>query len=290
MSSASGDDCRAHPETGPEATRPHELFQRSGSSAQRAALMPRRRQPTTDAAPTTNDAPVPRSREPRRTRPHRAHHQRPAGVGMKRLLSGAETALPPARAAPHHPQQHDASWHIEPQRPRTPPTLGSRLDDDLELPFQRGEADLVGKLGDPHQPHAQAAGFLCSAQVASTTGRQPLPARIDELQGSHRPQPPPALRERLPATDAHRAALVACHHGGANQHQGPSPLKSLHLPPAPPCARALQNTQGSRGQGVRSTCCAYAAQAAANHRRREHHQRPISAKLTPTTCAQPESV
>ena len=179
---------------------------------------------------------------------------------MKRLLSGAETALPPARAAPHHPQQHDASWHIEPQRPRTPPTLGSRLDDDLELPFQRGEADLVGKLGDPHQPHAQAAGFLCSAQVASTTGRQPLPARIDELQGSHRPQPPPALRERLPATDAHRAALVACHHGGANQHQGPSPLKSLHLPPAPPCARALQNTQGSRGQGVRSTSWRSAAE------------------------------
>ncbi len=159
MSSASGDDCRAHPETGPEATRPHELFQRSGSSAQRAALMPRRRQPTTDAAPTTNDAPVPRSREPRRTRPHRAHHQRPAGVGMKRLLSGAETALPPARAAPHHPQQHDASWHIEPQRPRTPPTLGSRLDDDLELPFQRGEADLVGKLGAP-PPAPRPGGWV----------------------------------------------------------------------------------------------------------------------------------
>ena len=134
---------------------------------------------------------------------------------MKRLLSGAETALPPARAAPHHPQQHDASWHIEPQRPRTPPTLGSRLDDDLELPFQRGEADLVGKLGDPHQPHAQAAGFLCSAQVASTTGRQPLPARVDEFEGAtnygrHQPgsnrYPPP--RSTGPAWTPATAALL----------------------------------------------------------------------------------
>jgi len=210
--------------------------------------MPRRRVPTTAAARTTNDTPVPRSREPRRTRPRRAHHQRPAGVGMKRLLSGAETAQPPARPAPHHLQEHDDPGHIEPPRPRTSPTFGSQLADDLELPFQRGVADLGGKLSDHHQRHAQAAGFLCSAQVASTTGRQPLPARADVLQGRHRPQPPPALHERLPATDAHRAALVACHHGGADHHQGPSPLKSLHLPPAPPYACPLLDPQGSRGK------------------------------------------
>ena len=134
---------------------------------------------------------------------------------MKRLLSGAETAQPPTRPAQEHPHQRDEPRQLEPQRPRASPTIGSRLAEDLELPFQRGEADLVGKLGDPHQPHAQAAGFLCSAQVASTTGRQPLPARVDEFEGAtnygrHQPgsnrYPPP--RSTGPAWTPATAALL----------------------------------------------------------------------------------
>ena len=78
---------------------------------------------------------------------------------MKRLLSGAETAQPPTRPAQGHPHQRDEPRQLEPQRSRASPTIGSTLAEDLELPFQRGEADLVGKIGNDHQPSAQAAGF-----------------------------------------------------------------------------------------------------------------------------------
>jgi len=160
--------------------------------------MPRRRQPTTDAARTTNDTSAPISRSCRGLRQRRAHHQRSAGVGMKRRLC--------LRTAPGRPVAI-ARWHPNPARPRTGThhqaraatnILGSpQLATNLQVQFQRGEADLVVDLGAELQRYIQAAGFA----VRSTGGQHDWPPTAAAISAG-RPDPPPTRT----ATSGARAA------------------------------------------------------------------------------------
>ena len=143
-------------------------------TAERLALMPRRRQPATDAASTTDPTRMSRSQSsPRATTsrppPASSRSRYEARVGQR------SNVQPPLEPAQEHP--------VQPRRCPAPPgakatgrtDFGSQLASDLELPFQRGEADLVGKLGKHHHASSRRLGSLCEAQVASTTGLRPLP-------------------------------------------------------------------------------------------------------------------
>jgi hypothetical protein len=121
------------------------------------------------------------------------------------------------------------------RRPAT--DVGSQLTTDPQDRFQRAEGDLVANLGEHHRRHIQAPGFLCSAQVASTTGHQRLAAP------RHRPQPPPASLERLPATEVREPTEGACPLDAPGRHRGQCPQqehrhRGAHRRPDPPATLA----------------------------------------------------
>ena len=120
---------------------------------------------------------------------------------MKRGLRRREAMGHPVAAPRQNPNPEPTSPGASPPRPgrhRHPRQHFPAAD--LQVRFQRGEADLGADLGMDLQRLIQAAGFLCEAQVASTTGHQRLPPPTMAGPVRHRPRPPPARLEQLPAT------------------------------------------------------------------------------------------
>jgi hypothetical protein len=143
-----------------------------------------------------------------------------AADSRKHLLGDAEPTLPPPGPQASTRTRHDEARKLPAGTPRAAPTrqLAQR---DLELPFQRGEADLGGKIGNHHQHLTQAAGFLCPAQGASTTGHRPLPS-------SHRHQgAPPQADASVPRTPTRHRRPPA---GGRIEDDPPRPATRHDIP------------------------------------------------------------
>ena len=193
--------------------------------------MPRRRQLTTDAAATTDDTSVPRSRSCRGLRQPHAHHRHPAGVGMKRWLDPRLPPGGPVVIARQHPNPARRSSGTRRQARAATNIPGSHVATDLQ-----GRAiDQAAAEHYRHDDHRQrlrscAGRPLAVAQRCShhqhpgtTTSQLPPPALAG--QARHQRQPPPAWLEQLPAGDAQDGVEVACQGDEPDRHQGPSPFR-----------------------------------------------------------------
>ena len=163
--------------------------------------------------------PTPRAPPTTHQRQAHAHHQRPAGVGMKRRLCHRRSVASFRTGQAKHRGLHSASREGPPRQGRHRHDRQPLPARDLRVRFQRGEADLVVNPSEHHQRLSQAAGFQCSALVASKDW--PPAAAATSV---HRPDPPPTSAATSPArTSTCRQAPEAVQRHLPTGHPGPPP-------------------------------------------------------------------
>ena len=135
------------------------------------------------------------------------HHRRPAGVGMKRGLRRREAMGHPVAAPRQNPNPEPTSPGASPPRPgrhRHPRQHFPAAD--LQVRFQRGEADLVVDLGDDLRRHIQAAGFA----VRSTGGQHDWPPTAAATSAGRPGLPPTPTATSLARTATRRRRPRRC--------------------------------------------------------------------------------